>query len=315
MSFHDVQFPTDISYGSSGGPVFSTVVIETESGAEHRVSRWNDPRHQYDAVYGIRDHEDIARVKEFFIARKGKANAFRWKDWTDYTSNPTDPSFAQTAGTADQILGVGDGTVSTFQLCKSYNSGPVSYVRKIEKPVEGTVRIWLNGVEQLSGWSVNTDSGLITFTSPPSNTVVVAASFQFDVPVRFMDDDLLAKIDNWSSGSLSIGIIEIVDPASSNVDEFYYGQSGEMSFAASISLTTKNRDWKLSATAGGLTVALPDRTNIPTGDRIFYITNAGSNTFTLKDELGSTLATLSAGQMVEVILSKTSLGAKVWYAS
>ncbi len=45
MSFHDVRFPTDISYGSSGGPGFSTAIIEVDSGAEERISlMYDDPK-------------------------------------------------------------------------------------------------------------------------------------------------------------------------------------------------------------------------------------------------------------------------------
>jgi hypothetical protein len=36
MAFHEVRFPTDISYGSSGGPEFSTDIVITSSGHEQR---------------------------------------------------------------------------------------------------------------------------------------------------------------------------------------------------------------------------------------------------------------------------------------
>ena len=34
MSFSEVRFPDDISYGSSGGPTFSTDIVENHSGYE-----------------------------------------------------------------------------------------------------------------------------------------------------------------------------------------------------------------------------------------------------------------------------------------
>jgi uncharacterized protein (TIGR02217 family) len=37
--FLDSRFPTDISYGMSGGPCFYTEVVETHSGTEYRNIR------------------------------------------------------------------------------------------------------------------------------------------------------------------------------------------------------------------------------------------------------------------------------------
>ena len=50
---------------------------------------------------------------------------------------------------------------------KRYESGAQAWVRRIVKPVAGTVRVALGGVEQASGWSVNTTTGLVTFDTAP----------------------------------------------------------------------------------------------------------------------------------------------------
>jgi hypothetical protein len=65
----------------------------------------------------------------------------------------------------DQIIGTGDGSEMAFQLIKTYGSGGHSSVRKIKKPVAGTVRLALDAVEQMSGWSVDTTTGMVTFTA------------------------------------------------------------------------------------------------------------------------------------------------------
>jgi uncharacterized protein (TIGR02217 family) len=92
-----------------------------------------------------------------------------------------------------QLLGTGDGVQTQFQLVKSYPSGSVVEVRTISKPVTGTVRIYKDGIEQLSGWMANITTGLITFNTPPALGVEVTADFEFDVPVRF-DTDHMAVI-------------------------------------------------------------------------------------------------------------------------
>jgi uncharacterized protein (TIGR02217 family) len=47
MSFVEVQFPSDISYGATGGPMFLTDVVATVSGHEQRNSKWSQARARY----------------------------------------------------------------------------------------------------------------------------------------------------------------------------------------------------------------------------------------------------------------------------
>ncbi|RYE16938.1 MAG: TIGR02217 family protein, partial [Sphingobacteriaceae bacterium] len=47
QSFKEIRFPEDISYGSSGGPGYSTDIITVNSGAEQRNINWNQARSKY----------------------------------------------------------------------------------------------------------------------------------------------------------------------------------------------------------------------------------------------------------------------------
>jgi uncharacterized protein (TIGR02217 family) len=81
-----------------------------------------------------------------FRARRGRAYGFRFKNWTDYKA-------------AGRLLGTGDDVLTQFQLVKHYPSGTVIEDRTITTPVAGTVKVYLNRVERLSGWSVDTTTG------------------------------------------------------------------------------------------------------------------------------------------------------------
>jgi uncharacterized protein (TIGR02217 family) len=70
-------------------------------------------------------------------------------------------------------------------------------VRNIAKPVAGTVKVCLDTVEQLSGWSVDTTTGLVTFGMPPALGVEVTADFAFDIPVRFDTDHMAMTIETY----------------------------------------------------------------------------------------------------------------------
>ena len=54
-----------------------------------------------------------------------------------------------------------------------------------------------DGVEQLSGWSVDTTTGLVTFSTAPAMGVEVTADFEFDVPVRFDTDHMAVTIETY----------------------------------------------------------------------------------------------------------------------
>jgi len=206
MAFHEERFPDDISRGARGGPERRTQVVELASGHEERNASWAASRRRYDVSYGIRRADDLARVVAFFEARLGRLYGFRFKDWADYKSGL--PS--RTISELDQQIGIGDGTTTTFQLTKTYGAAPHGQVRRIDKPVADTTRIALAGTEQVSGWSVDTTSGAVTFETAPEPDVVVTAGFAFDVPVRFDSDLMDITLDIERLGSItSIPLLEL----------------------------------------------------------------------------------------------------------
>jgi len=195
--FHEVQFPTDISYGSSGGPEFSTDVVITHSGYEQRNVNWSDARAVYNVSHGVKTQTQLDSLIAFFRARQGKAYGFRFKDWSDYS-------------VSGQQIGVGDGAETQFQLIKQYISPPTTISRDIKKPVDGTLTVYFDGIEQVSGVSLDSVSGVVTFSSAPASAVVITADFEFDVPVRFDTDRLSASLDSYGVNSWNnIPIVEV----------------------------------------------------------------------------------------------------------
>ena len=197
QAFHEVQFPPDISYGVTGGPEYSTDVVITGSGYEQRNVNWSQARCKYQAAHGVKNENQMKRLLAFFRARRGKAYGFRFKDWLDYT------------GTGE-IIGVGDGTTTAFQLIKTYtDDAGYTEVRKIRKPVEGTVKVYVDSVRQ-TALSVNATTGIMTFTVAPAQKAVITADYEFDVPVRFDTDHCPQSIKEWDLYSWdNIPLIEI----------------------------------------------------------------------------------------------------------
>ena len=206
MSFDEVVLPLRVGYGSSGGHCFSTEVVVIDNGFERRNQNWSQARRIFDARLGVQSVQDATGLLNFFHARAGMARGFRLQDWSDFSSasdNISAPSFS------DQIIAIGDGTTSSFQLKKTYVSGSATHTRLISKPVANSVLIGKDGSQITSGFSVNFTSGIVSFSSPPAKNSHISAGFLFHVPVRFDTDALSLSIDNFATYTAEIPIVEI----------------------------------------------------------------------------------------------------------
>ena len=208
MSFHEIRFPTDLSFGSIGGPERLTEIVTLANGHEERNTPWAHSRRRYDAGLGMRSLDDIGSLIAFFEARRGQLYGFRWKDWSDHRSGRA--SALVTA--LDQTIGAGDGQTRVFQLSKTYVSGGQSYTRPITKPVEGTVLIAVGGIELTAdgGYVVDHRTGRVTLTVPPGKGVEVSAGFEFDVPVRFDTDAIRTSVETFQAGEVpDVPVVEL----------------------------------------------------------------------------------------------------------
>ena len=177
MAFINAQFPVDISYGSSGGPEYSTSVETIKSGFESRNQNWVYSRYTYDVGYGVRTSSDLETLTSFFHEMRGQLNSFRYKDWADYSSSTQN-------ATAKQY-----GVNST-------------YIRLITKPIASTILI--NGTDQ--GFTIDENTGIVTGAGLSEGDVWTG---EFDVPVRFEQDSLPTSLEAFESGSASVNLVEV----------------------------------------------------------------------------------------------------------
>jgi uncharacterized protein (TIGR02217 family) len=199
-----------MSRNAQGGPERRTDVVVLGSGYEERNSRWADSRRSYNAGYGVRSLDDLHQIIAFFEERRGRLHAFRWRDPMDWKS--CSPNAAPSA--LDQVIGTGDGARATFQLQKTYGSAFAPWMREIKKPVSGTLKIAVGGVEQTEGTAFAADfsTGVVTFLEGhiPADDASVTAGYEFDVPVRFDTDKLEINLSGFKSGAIpNIPIVEV----------------------------------------------------------------------------------------------------------
>ena len=187
MAFHEVRFPASLSFGSIGGPERRTEIVALSSGFEERNTPWADARRRYDAGMGLRSLDDLSALVAFFEARAGQLHGFRWKDWSDYKSclPSRDPAYA---------------------------SGPARYQRPINKPVKDSVRAGVGGSELFpdTHFTVDHQTGQITFSAAPEPGATISTGYEFDVPVRFDTDRIAVSVSSFQAGEMpQIPVVEV----------------------------------------------------------------------------------------------------------
>ncbi len=208
MEFHDIRYPTNLSFGSTGGPERRTEIVTLANGFEERNTPWLHSLRRFDAGSGLRSLDDLAALIAFFEARKGPLYGFRWKDWSDYKSCL--PSQGITA--LDTEIGRGNGVTTVFQLQKVYLSGPSSYARPVTKPVAGTVKVAVAGLPKVEGseFTYDATTGLVSFAFPPDIDAQITAGFEFDVPVRFDTDRIAVSVASFQAGEVpDVPVVEV----------------------------------------------------------------------------------------------------------
>ena len=123
-------------------------------------------------------YDELRTLAGFFLQQQGGFQPFLFDDPTD-------------AAVTAQPLGAGNSSASQFQLVRTMPG----FAEPITAPNTVTA-IYFNGVLQSpSGYSVDPDTGIVTFTIPPPMGQSITADFTYRFRVRFADDT--AEFDNF----------------------------------------------------------------------------------------------------------------------
>jgi hypothetical protein len=162
-------------------PLFSTLVASHVSGREVRDSLYQNPIWSFELTYDGLSSSATAypglgsdsqqTLLGFFLQLQGQFGTFLFTDPTD--SVATDVTFA-----------TGDGTTQTFTFSRFMGAflEPVGWVLAVSN-------VFLNGVNQPSGWSVVAPNSLL-FTTAPGSGVHISATFTYAFQCRFDEDDM-----------------------------------------------------------------------------------------------------------------------------
>ncbi len=176
-----------------GGPMWNTTILVTGAGNEQRFKRWVQPRYRYQFEQGPVPKAVSQALEAFLIARDGQFQGFRFEDYADY----------QITALTDTV----QLTATSFQLVKRYTSGSVTRIRTIYKPVAGTVAVFNQSSVAVTGWTVDTTTGIITFGAAPG--YIPKATATFHVPVR-LDTEQMSR-NMITPGALDVAGLSLLE--------------------------------------------------------------------------------------------------------
>jgi uncharacterized protein (TIGR02217 family) len=123
-------------------------------------------------------YDELRTLAGFFLQQQGAFLPFLYDD-------PTDNSVAA------QPLGTGDASATQFQLVRTMNG----FAEPITAP-DAVGAIYFDGILQSpAGYSVDPDTGIVTFASPPPAGQLVTGDFTYRFRVRFAEDT--AEFENF----------------------------------------------------------------------------------------------------------------------
>lgn len=200
MSFIETRLDDCVALGFQANPAYDTQITRLDNGKEQRNINRTRAQRSFSAAYNSFDDVEATLLLAAFHACRGSGYAFRFKDPTDY--RVVMGSIGNTPG-ANQ---------TPVQLVKLYTFGSETNTRTITKPVSGTVTVYQDdgaGNFVAKPGAIDTTTGLFTPTTNWTSGRALKASFEFDIAVRFANDDMPMTAENFRYTTLSAELLEV----------------------------------------------------------------------------------------------------------
>lgn len=204
--FLEERISLDARYGSDFTESYAVKNTEDISGAEYGQLLYPFPKLRYNLNFANCQTEVLAKeLRDLFHRCAGTYAGFRLRHHVDFSTN----NYTHAPTHNDQQLIQVSSKV--FQMVRWYGPQGVSTStrRILRKLVAGTVKIGVAGSLVTAGFSVDYNTGLVTFVSVPAGAVT--GGCEFDIPVRF-EADYSGNFNTANVISASLQIIELLNP-------------------------------------------------------------------------------------------------------
>jgi uncharacterized protein (TIGR02217 family) len=195
MTVINVRLSAKVERGFSVVPTRKSTIVELRNGIEYRNANWAQSRRRYTGKYGAWTRAMRDELLDFWEAADGPVCSFRFKDWNDYS-------------VTGQSLGNAPSGTQAVQLFKTYTKGSRTKTRNITRPVASTVVVYQNGIPKAG--TVDDATGLFTPTTSWSAGQPLTWTGEFDVLVRFADDEIEFVLPDREIAEVNVMLREVV---------------------------------------------------------------------------------------------------------
>lgn len=207
-NFHNVSLELELGLGAHVKVMYHTKVIRMREGEEDRIGEWQDALRSFDIAPALRDQTDLDYLIAFFRSRLGPVFVFKMRDPTDFEAERA-------------YFGTGTGSQTVFQLAKNYTSGLPGDTHTTIRPIilpDANLVVYADGASvDDTLYMVSGTEGIVTFTVPPADRVVLTWSGTFQVPVRFFTTQLSTSYAMYQRFDTHIMLVEERVPVHSSI--------------------------------------------------------------------------------------------------
>jgi uncharacterized protein (TIGR02217 family) len=204
MAFLEARLDARIERGAQGGPSNpGRQKAYLPNGRLKQNFLATMPKHYFDVSHGVRSRDDFQSVLDlWYVVNFTPYEGFRFRDWRDFRATQANTRLTNIAG-------------NDWQLQRKHVFGGVEFLRKIVKPVSGTVVVYRTRLGAVTTATVVVDSttGVVTITGHVSGDTYTWTG-EFDIPVTFVDDEWQGQLevhtDNLHVVSGSIKLEELM---------------------------------------------------------------------------------------------------------
>lgn len=215
MAFLEERISIALRYDNTYHDDYAVTITQSGGSSDTKASEYRQLNHPYmvrrfSIPYQLDRPQLNAEIINMYHRAFGKYAGFRAKHFDDYTTN----NYINPPTAFDEPLArVGAGI---YQMQKRYGTDKAALsigypVRILKKLVSATSLIGVNGVQQLTGWTVNITTGLVTFSVDPGIDATVTGGCEFDIPVRF-DAPIPVQQNHKTSRYVTVELKELLDP-------------------------------------------------------------------------------------------------------
>lgn len=211
MTVHNYRLSISIERGATSGRRRRTTIISGKSGFESRNRDWVVRRGEWNLATGIKEATDALLIRDLHDLVGGRAEGWLFVDPSDDTiGDPLDPE--STGGSFE--IGVGDDVTTSFVFTKLVDipgSGIPIYLHRIFKPLPGTVSVLLDGVVQVSDFTLDLDNGIVDFYPAPAAYQSIGLACQHAYPVRFDTEIIEVDLEQFTDDETDVDLASITD--------------------------------------------------------------------------------------------------------